>query len=193
MKVSISGQHISVGESLNDHVTARINELVERYISKAINANVRFHKESYQFHCDIVVNGGSGRNINLKSQGKSDEAYSAFEDAAGKLERQLKKYKSKINKHAASGIKLAEVSTPATKYVISPQEEAFEDDFEASGHSPVIIAEKPTDIETISVGDAVMKMDLENLPALMFKNVKNDRINIVYYRKDGNISWVDLK
>ena len=98
-----------------------------------------------------------------------------------------------MNKHSASGVKLSELSSPATKYTISSQENAIEDDFEAVGDNPVIIAEKPTDIEAISVSDAVMKMDLESLPALMFKNVKTDRINIVYYRKDGNISWVDLK
>ena len=59
--------------------------------------------------------------------------------------------------------------------------------------NPAIIAEKPTQVLPISVGEAVMKMDLENLPALMFENVKTGRINVVYYRRDGNISWVDSK
>ena len=54
-----------------------------------------------------------------------------------------------------------------------------------------VIDEKSTDIEELSVEEAIMKMDLQNLPALVFINNKNKRLNVVYHRKDGNISWID--
>ena len=57
--------------------------------------------------------------------------------------------------------------------------------------SGAIIAEKPTSVDTITVSQAVMKMDLQDLPAVMFRNVSNGRINVVYRRADGNVSWVD--
>ena len=57
--------------------------------------------------------------------------------------------------------------------------------------NPVIVAEKATKILKLSVGQAVMKMDLQDLPALMFFNSAHGRLNVVYRRADGNISWVD--
>ena len=89
-------------------------------------------------------------------------------------------------------MKVSEVIPTTTKYVISPTKIDDEvEDQEIDLDNPVIVAEKATKILKLSVGQAVMKMDLEDLPALMFRNVKTDRINVVYYRKDGNISWVD--
>ena len=76
------------------------------------------------------------------------------------------------------------------KYIISSQHSGEE---EFNVDNPAIVAEKPAKILSLSVGEAVMKMDLENLPALLFENVKTGRVNVVYYRKDGNISWVDTK
>ena len=74
------------------------------------------------------------------------------------------------------------------KYVIAHEENPREDD---DGYAPTIIAEHQLDIESMSVGDAVMRMDLENLQAYLFINSCNDHLNVVYYRKDGNIAWVD--
>ena len=55
----------------------------------------------------------------------------------------------------------------------------------------MIIAETSFGITTLSVSQAVMIMDLENLPAFVFKNSQTGRINVVYYKKSGNISWID--
>ena len=74
-----------------------------------------------------------------------------------------------------------------TKYVLPPEAGEQED----NKHPGVVIAEKPTEIETLTVSEAVMKMDLQDLPALMFFNSAHGGINVVYRRTDGNISWVD--
>ena len=128
----------------------------------------------------------------IKSSASSDDVYFAFDAALSKVEKQLRKYKSKLKDHS-SKMKVSEISPDSTKYVISPTKIDDEDDEtkEIDFDNPVIVAEKATKILKLSVGQAVMKMDLEDLPALMFRNVKTDRINVVYYRKDGNISWVD--
>ena len=101
----------------------------------------------------------------------------------------MRKYKSKLNNHHR-GFKTSELSSDAVKYVISSKGEE-EQEFDVD--NPAIVAEKPTQVLPLTVGEAVMKMDLENLPALMFENAKTGRVNVVYYRKDGNISWVDSK
>ena len=188
MQVAVSGQNISVGNSLQEYAKGRIIGAVEKYFSNAPSGHVRFSKHGREFACDIVINDGTGRHMVIKSNSTSDEVYNAFDLAISKLEKQLRRYKSKLQSHQKR-IKLSEITAEVTKYVISTVE--TEDTGEFDMDNPVIVAEKQTHIVPLSVGDAVMKMDLENLPALMFENIKTGRINVVYYRKDGNISWVD--
>jgi len=139
----------------------------------------------------------------MKSNCASDEICNSFDTALTKLEKQLRRYKSKLNSHS-NRVKVSEITSEAVKYIIS-SEHSGEEEFNVD--NPAIVAEKPAKILSLSVGEAVMKMDLENLPALLFKNVKTGRvlvpcfpasleaghINVVYYRKNGNISWVDTK
>ncbi|MBM3466257.1 MAG: ribosome-associated translation inhibitor RaiA [Alphaproteobacteria bacterium] len=191
MQVSVSGQHLSIGLSLQEYVKERMGGSIKKYFDHAPSATVHFNKQNHDFSCDIVVNDGTGRHIVIKSNASSDDVYFAFDAALSKIEKQLRKYKSKLKDHS-SKIKVSEVIPTTTKYVISPTKIDDElEDQEIDLDNPVIVAEKATKILKLSVGQAVMKMDLEDLPALMFRNVKTDRINVVYYRKDGNISWVD--
>ena len=191
MQVSVSGQHLSIGLSLQEYVKERMGGSIKKYFDHAPSATVHFNRQNHDFSCDIVVNDGTGRHIVIKSNASSDDVYFAFDAALSKIEKQLRKYKSKLKDHS-SKMKVSEVIPTTTKYVISPTKIDDEvEDQEIDLDNPVIVAEKVTKILKLSVGQAVMKMDLEDLPALMFRNVKTDRINVVYYRKDGNISWVD--
>lgn len=189
MNVSIAGQHINIGESLQEYAKGKITDMVTRYFEHATSAAVHFTKQAHKgFICDIIVHEGSGRHIVIKSDAVCDEIYSSFDLALAKAEKRLRKYKSKLNDRSHK-IKLAEADMTAVKYIFASHHEPHDDE-----HSvPVTIAEQPVDIMKLSVGDALMKMELENLPALMFKNSKTDRMNVVYHRPDGNISWVDSR
>jgi ribosomal subunit interface protein len=191
MQVSVSGQHLPMKQSLQDYAKNRLTEVVAKYFEQAPSAHIHFAKNANDFHCDIIVNDGTGRHVIMKSDGSSDEIHTAFDIAIMRIEKQLRKYKSRL-KDRHDRVKLSEidVSSKAVKYVISRNNQ---DEEEPDLDNPVIVAEKPIDVLSLSVGDAVMHMDLENLPALMFRNNKTHRINVVYYRKDGNISWVDSK
>ena len=187
MQILVSGKKLKVGQSLTQYVNEKVDYLIDKYFEKIVNINVVFSKQGHMFTCDILFNEGSKKKIVIKSKAHSDEVYNAFDMALVRIEKQLRKYKSKLQ-DKASKININIAAEEAMKYILSP-EEIKED----KAINPPIIAEKPVEILTLSVSDAVMKMDLENLPALMFRNVRNDRINVVYYRKDGNISWVDTK
>ena len=190
MQVLVSGQHVAIGKSLQDYVKTRTGEVILKYFENASSANIHFTKRSYEFTCDIIAHEGSGRSIVLKSTHIADEIHASFDLALAKLEKQLRKYKSKL-KDRSHRVKVSQIDS-GVKYVMSPTK--YSDGTEESDQAeeaPLIIAEKALEILTLSVEEAVMKMDLEDLPALMFRNSKNDRINVVYYRKDGNISWVD--
>ncbi len=190
MQISIAGHHISLCSSLQEYVKKRTTEVIQKYFEHAISAAIHFSKQGFQVVCEVVVNDGTGRHVIIKSDASSDEIYSAFDIAAVKLEKQLRKYKSKINDHH-NKIKASLVGFEATKYIIRPYADSEEEN-NAEGN-PVIIAEQPIEVLPLSVSEAVMKMDLENFPALMFQNANTGRINVVYYRRDGNISWVDSK
>lgn len=195
MQISISGQHLSIGDSLKNHIESRLNEVVNKFFNDVVSVHVNFVKESFRITAKIMVNDAVGRQLVMKSNASCDEIYSAFDTALNKLSKQLRKYKNKLSDHHKK-TKISEAQIDATKFVISTkghhdEHGDIDGGMEQDIDNPVIVAEKPTAIEKLSVGEAVMRMDLSDLPALMFENKKTGRINVVYYRHDGNISWVD--
>ena len=184
MQINVSGKGVEVGESLRSHIESQVEEHVMKYIDRISNMNAVVSREAHNFRVDITGNLGTHSGMVIRSRGESGDVYAAFDASLEKMTKQLRRYKRKItnhHKHDANG------TMPATKYVISPQA-GEEDDDKSAG---LVIAEKPTDIETLTVSQAVMKMDLQDLPALMFFNSANGRLNVIYRRVDGNISWVD--
>lgn len=187
MQLHISGRHVDLGAAFQEHVEKRLQDGMSKYLDRIVSLDVVVSKEAHhQYRVDIHGNTGTHAGLMIKSQGGANEIYAAFDDAATKAEKQLRRYKRRLKgHHGATAEKRAMV---ARKYVLQP--EAHDAELDEKG-APVVVAEKPTNIETLSVSDAVMKMDLADLPALMFFNAGNGRINVVYRRVDGNISWVD--
>ncbi len=189
MKITVSGQHMDLGEAFRTHIEGAIQTNVTKYFENAVNANVSVSKDRHHlFTTEIVVNEGTGTGVVIKGNGQDSDAYRSFDSALAKIEKQLRRYKSRIREHQKD--KEARLAFyDATKYIMSP----FADGEDAAHkqEAPAIIAEMEIKIEKLTVGDAVMKMDLLDVPALMFINSKTGRINQVYYRKDGNIAWVD--
>lgn len=187
MQIHISGRHVDLGESFQNHVEARLREGLSKFLDRVVSVDVVVSKQAHsQFRVDIHGNTGTHDGLVLKSQGNAADIYAAFDDAATKVETQLRRYKGRLkNHHAAKPVGRA---LTARKYVLEP--ERADAELEAKG-APAVVAEKSTNIETLTVSEAVMKMDLADLPALMFFNAGNGRVNVVYRRMDGNISWVD--
>lgn len=188
MQLTISGRHVDLGTAFQEHVEKRLHEGMSKYLDRIVKLDVVVSKQAHhQFRVDIHGNTGTHSGIVIKSQGNATEVYAAFDDAASKAESQLRRYKQRLKGHHHGDDKGARAQM-ARKYVLKP--EAHDAELEAKG-APAVVAEKPTSIETLSVSDAVMKMDLADLPALMFFNAGSGRINVIYRRADGNISWVD--
>ncbi len=198
MQVIVSGQGMSVGQSLQEYAKEKLAKHVTKYFEQIMSAQVMFHKHSVFFKANIIINDGMGKHLLIKGEADSDDAYTSFDLALVKVEKQLRRYKNRIkNHHKTKASHLMSDALVGTKYIIAPFSEALDQDAdydeEASVDNPIIIAEKPANIEKLTVAEAVMKMDLSALPALVFINQNNNCINIVYHRADGNISWVDTK
>jgi ribosomal subunit interface protein len=189
MQIKVSGQHMELGDSFKTHIEESLKKNVKKFFEHAVNANVAMSKDRHHlFSTEIVVNEGTGNGVVIKGNSQDADPYRSFDSAVEKIEKQLRRYKSRIKAH--HGDKQARQAFFASKqYVMSPF--SNEDDQAHKVDAPAIIAELDHSIETLSVGDAVMKMDLLDVPALMFINAANSRVNMVYYRNDGNIAWVD--
>ncbi len=195
------GSHIDVGQSLTQYVEENLEKQVRKYFDNAVNAEVHFSKDGHMFKVVITVNEGVKGGIKVKSDAEGGDVYGCFNEAAEKAVKQLRRYKGRIKNYrrVGGGIKSVEPdykALNATKYVLPPVaynvfEEMEQEESDEINSSMNVINEKSTDIEILSVEEAVMKMDLQDLPALVFINSKNKRINVVYHRKDGNISWID--
>lgn len=185
MQLHISGRHVELGDSFQSHVEKRLDTGLNKYLDRITSVDVVVSKEAHQqFKVNIHGNTGTHNGVSIKSEGSAGEIYAAFDDAATKAEKQLRRYKRRLKDHKRDG----KEEMRAKKYVLKP--ESVDGELTEEG-APVVIAEKPTAIEHLSVSQAVMKMDLADLPALMFFNSGTGRINVVYRRADGNISWVD--
>jgi ribosomal subunit interface protein len=180
--VRVAGHQVDTGESLREHAIGRIEEITEKYFSRAIAANVTFGRGPYNdFTCDIVAPVTQG--VVLKASHRAPEAQLAFNGAADRIEKQLRRYVKRLREHKADGEPYIE--NAGYTVFAAPQ-----DDGEAPA-SPAIIAETRADIPEASVSDAVMLMDLRNTNELLFKNSASGDFNMMYRREDGNIGWVE--
>lgn len=182
MDVRVAGHQVDTGESLREHAIRRIEEITEKYFSRAITASVTFGRGPINdFTCDIVAPVAQG--VVLKASHRAPEAQLAFNGAADRIEKQLRRYVKRLREHKANGEPYTE---NAAYTVFAPPPENDE-----GGTNPAIIAETRADIPEASVSDAVMLMDLRNTNALLFKNSASGAFNMIYRREDGNIGWVE--
>ena len=187
MEIRVAGHQVDTGEALRSHVSDRISALADRYFSRAVAANVTFGRGPYEdFTCDIVAPVSQG--VVLKSSNRANDAHVAFDGAADKIERQLKRYMSRLRERRGEGDGASVPLAEDAAYTV----------FAGSGGegeplppAPAIVAETRVDIPEASVSDAVMMLDLRNTTALMFRNPKSGDFNMVYRRDDGTIGWVE--
>ncbi len=185
MDIRISGHQVETGTALQDHATQRLTDMVEKYFDRAISGHATFGKASgAMFTCDIVVHVGKGTIV--RATDDAHDAHQAFDRAAEKVDKQLRRYKRRLTDRHEQADHAASEEAAAYRIFARDEPEA-----EETVDAPAIIAETNTDIPEASVADAVMMLDLRDTPALLFKNGGTGRHNMVYRRTDGTIGWVE--
>lgn len=188
MEIRVSGHQIETGEALQERVTDRMNAIAEKYFARAIGANIVFKKGPHDsFQCDIVAHVMQG--LVLKGHGQAQEAPAAFQVASDRIEKQLRRYTSRLKDHSGAPT-VAEYDSPVADNAGYTVFDGGIEDQEV-GDAPLIIAETRVDIPESSVSDAVMMLDLRDTNALLFVNSKTGSHNMVYRRYDGTIGWVE--
>jgi ribosomal subunit interface protein len=192
MQITVSGKQIELSEALRSRVWTHLDTIANKFFDHAMEAQVTFSRARSFFTCDINVH--AGRGLRLRGEGEAADANSAFDDAAEHIAKRLRRYRRRVNEHARD---LANRERPeaARQYVLKQEDDQ---DKEGSGDGrssavpyATVIAETLTEISRLSVGEAVMRMDLADQTVLMFRNCETGQLNVVYRRDDGNIGWID--
>lgn len=188
MSIQVTGKNIDLGAPLRTYVMESLEKALEKYESRGVSAHIFIEKEHGQFTTTCIVHLSSG--LSLQAKGTGGEAHPSVDESIEHLEKRLRRYKRRLkDHHQTSSAKSGIAPMAAVDYVIhhnDEEEEAEEKDF-----APAIVAETQTEIHELSVGDAVMAMDLAERPFLIFKNASHGRLNVVYRRDDGHIGWID--
>ena len=186
MRYQISGKQIDIGDALRTHVRTELDEAVSKYAERPTDALVVFSKTGHEFACEATVHLSTGLNASAKA--KATEIYAAFDSCCEKMEKQLRRYKRRLKDHHKERAEPVEL-LGASSYILASDSDS--DAQEPDTLQPMIIAEMQTKVPTLSVGEAVMQMELSGDPVLLFRKEGQEGMNVVYHREDGNIGWID--
>ncbi len=185
MQIKVTGKNLDIGETLRAHVSERLQQFRQKYFDGTVHAHVTVEKQRSSFQTDCSLHLATG--LILQAHGTAHDAFPSFDAAALHLEKQLKRYKQRLKEHHKERREPVRRSE-AADYVIQASPE--END-EPKGLNPVVIAESVTSVPELSVGEAVMQLEISNVPFVLFRNSKGGQTSVVYRRSDGNIGWVE--
>ena len=179
MKDTVSDKQIDICKAFPAYAEDHLEEVVDKYFDKAIDPSITVSRAGSGLRVDISVQ--PGRRILAQSSGEAKTADPALERIAKRLRDHHRKEKSAAKQSPVN----------MHRFVIAPPSDDGEDAFDAVvGDNIFIIAEKTGEIETPPVSEPVMRMDLADRAGNVFRNTGNGRVNMVYCRRDGIISWV---
>lgn len=184
MQLTVQGKQMDLGDALKSHVSEKLEDINAKYFNRAIDATVTFSPEGQSF-TKTLISIRVGKDIMVISDATETDPYIAFDQAADKVAKQLRRYKRRLRDHHQKMDEAgAEQTTQALDYTLSPEQNNEEPDH-------LVIAEMATNIVTMTASDAAMRLELSGNNALMFRNASHGGLNMIYRRKDGNIGWID--
>ena len=186
MRYQITGKQIDVGEALQSHVKSELGEVAEKYMQRPTDAQITFSRDAHEFICEATVHLSTG--LTASAKGHAKEIYAAFDAAREKMDKQLRRHKRRLKDHHRDRAEPVEFEA-AGLYVLASEED--DDTGETHEGAPMIVAEMETKVPTLSVGEAVMQMELSDASLLVFRNEKHGGVNVVHRREDGNVGWID--
>jgi ribosomal subunit interface protein len=191
MDIQVTGKHLDLGDALRTYVTERVEKLLEKYHSRGTSAHILVEKEHGLFNTTCTVHLTSG--LSLQGKGVSGEAHASADESFDHLEKRLRRYRRRLKDHHKNASDRSDaVALSVMDYVLHQSDgEGEPEQTDESDLAPAIVAETQTAIHELSVGDAVMAMDLANKSFLIFKNAGHGHLNVVYRRDDGHIGWID--
>jgi len=190
MQVQVTGKHVDVGEALRTRVSDEISMSIGKYFERGGDADVVVSRDGHAFRVDCAVTLASGQQ--LITQGLGGDAHLAFDAAILKMQKRIRRYKSRLkDHHIQAEARQAETAAYFVLQVPDEADEGLDDDAGRVFPEPLIIAETETPIRPMTVSMAVMELDLTESQTIVFRNAAHGGLSVVYRRPDGNIGWID--
>jgi ribosomal subunit interface protein len=188
MTLRVSGKNLDIGEALRSHVQQRISAMASKYFDGSMSGHVTLEPEGSAYRTDCALHLSSG--ITLQAEAIAHDPYVSFDQAAGRIEKRLRRYKGRLKGHhpVGNGAAFEAPGQTLANYVITAPDADAE---EIVDFNPVVVAETTGRLRDLSVSAAVMDLDLTGAPVIVFRHAGNGRVNIVYRRLDGHIGWID--
>ena len=200
MQVTVSGKHVDVGDALRSRIVEELTQQIGRFFERSGgSAEVVLAREGHLFKVDCLVILASGQQV--VGHAFAADAHGAFSAVLEKIEKRVRRYKRKLKNHRPA-MKPIETETAALTILRAPDEDEddeapeLETSQDSSSHSDeppaaMVVAETQQELRTMTVGMAVLELDLTNYPVILFRNAAHGGLSVVYRRPDGNIGWID--
>ena len=190
MQITVAGKQMELSDALRVRVSEQLDLISQKYFDGALDASVTFSRARSFFTCDINVH--AGRGLTLRGEGEAADAHGAFDDAAEHIAKRLRRYRRRVNDHARDMSARAHPEAEAARqYVLRQDDDTPPAGGDGQADVPAyatVIAESQAEINTLSVGEAVMRLDLADQQVLMFRNSATAEFNVIYRRRDGGRS-----
>jgi ribosomal subunit interface protein len=183
MTLRVSGKNMDVGEALRSKARQHFDNVVGKYFDGGYEGHLTLEHEGIGFQAVCMIHLDTGAMLHASAYG--GDAVSAYELMALNIEKRLRRYNRKLRAHRRHG---EEEAGSAVSYVLAPAQEGEELD---EDYSPPVIAETTSSLRRMSVGEAVMELDLLQGDVVVFRHAGHGGLNVVYRRADGNIGWID--
>lgn len=169
MNIIVTGRNLEITPALREYAEKKISKF-DRYLSNITEAVVTLSIQKYQHKAEVLLKVDG---YLIQAEGVTGEIYSSIDEVVEKLEKQIKKYKEKINSRRKGENK---VPIPEKR---------------ASEKEPKIIKVKRFEMKPMSPEEAAMQMELLDKDFFVFENDRTGQLNVIYKRTDGNYGLIE--
>ena len=180
MMYNIRGENIEVTPAIREHVEKKLSKL-ERYFDEEINADVHVNLKVYNNKQKIEVTIPMTHLV-LRAEEVHDDLYAAADLVVDKLERQIRKHKTKVNRKIREREPAKYVFASNVESSVAVQDE--EEDLE-------LVRNKRFDLKPMDSEEAILQMNMLGHNFFVFTNADTNATNVVYRRKDGRYGLIE--
>lgn len=183
MSLRISGKNMEIGDAFRTKIEERVGDAVDKYFDGGFSSRITVEKSGAGYSADCTVHLDTG--MVLQATGKAHDPQLAFDAAAERIEKRLRRYKRRLKSHSHQQSAAEDIDYRVMAPLPDEDVEIAED------FAPAVIAESTLSLRKMTVASAVVELDTKDSPVFVFRNAGNDHVNIVYRRADGHIGWID--
>ena len=184
LQFNIRGENIEVTPAIRDHIEKKV-EKIERYFTDGANATAMVNLKSYnhsQIKAEVTI---PMKNLTLRAEERHDDLYAAIDLIVSKLERQIRKYKTKVNR------KFRERDGMGLAFATAENDTRAQNEIEEEEEDLTIVRTKQFDLKPMDEEEAVLQMNMLGHNFFVFTDAESNETNIVYKRKDGSYGLIE--